>query len=166
MVLTLGQSGVAVVIGIVVAVVVTMVFWSISKPQVIHTGAVAPVMRKGVRWWLATTILCCVLACVWLMLRGPLKLPRDGVYRFVPLAIALIPLLVVNPLYLWRTLWLRRALHRSSGRLCTHCGYDVSTLAAQGTCPECGLGYDTEKDRPLWGTFLKEDEGVKRESTE
>lgn len=32
MVLTLGQSGVALVIGIVVAVVVTMVFWSISKP--------------------------------------------------------------------------------------------------------------------------------------
>lgn len=153
----LALSGPTVGIIVASAVVVTMIFWGISKPPIIATGELAPVMRRGIRWWLALTTLAVLIALAWVLLRSPLNLPRTGIYRFVLLALGLAPLLVINPLYLWRTLWLRRALRKTAGRLCTHCAYDVSTLAPQGTCPECGNTYDIQKDRPLWGSFLHSD---------
>ncbi|MBU6413540.1 MAG: hypothetical protein KGS45_08700 [Planctomycetes bacterium] len=152
-VLALGSVAVGAICG--AAVLIVMLLWIRFKPPIIATGEIAPVMRRGVRWWLTLTTFSVLIALAWVLLRSPINLPRTGIYRFVPLALGLIPLLVVNPLYLWRTLWLRQALRKSAGRLCTHCAYDVSTLAPRGTCPECGNAYDIHQDRPLWGTFLK-----------
>ena len=109
-----------------------------------------PVMRRGVWWLLGLTVLFAVAAVAWVVLRGPLGVPRGFAYRFGALVLVAVPFVVVWPVWLLRTRHIRRALLRSEGRLCTHCGYDVSTLAAAGVCPECGGLYDIEKDREVW----------------
>lgn len=35
-------------------------------------------------------------------------------------------------------------------RFCPECGYDLRESAAEGTCPECGVGYDGESLRTRW----------------
>lgn len=109
-----------------------------------------PVMRRGVWWALGLTVSFAVLAVAWVVLRVPLGVPRGFAYRFGALVLAATPFVVVWPVWWWRTRRIRRALVRSEGRLCTGCGYDISTLGAAGTCPECGGAYDGEKDRALW----------------
>ncbi len=144
-------SGRVAVVALCVAVVaLTLVLWSRTRPPVLTSSTLPPVMRRGVFWWLALTCAFAAVAAAWVLLRGPLGLPRHGVFRFVPLALGLTPLLVINPLYLWRTSWIRRAAAEANGRLCTHCAYNVTGLPVVGRCPECGCAYDVEKDRPLW----------------
>ena len=92
----------------------------------------------------------------WVLLRGPMGVPRGVggwgrfVYRYGGLVLVAVPFFVIWPWWLLRTRSIRRALLASEGRLCTHCAYDVSTIAPSGTCPECGKPYDIEKDKPLW----------------
>lgn len=155
-------------VGIIIAgaVIVTVVLWSRSRPPWLMASGFPPVMRRTIWWWLGATCLCVLVAGMWLVLRAPLGLPRDGVYRFVPAAISLGPLLVVNPVYLWRTAWLRRAAATTEGRLCTHCAYDVTGLAPAGTCPECGEAYDVDADKHLWENLrgVRKGEAVERDS--
>lgn len=101
-------------------------------------------------WWGGLSIFFGLAAVAWVVLRGPFGLPRHGLFRLAPLAIALVPVVVLTPLWIMRTRWIRRALRGSEGRLCTHCGYDVSRLAHAGVCPECGRAYDITADRRLW----------------
>lgn len=162
---TLALSGLTVGAICGAAVLIVMLLWIRFKPPIIATSELAPVMRRAIRWWTILTIAFAAAGFVAILLRDQLGLPRTGWYRFMPLALGLGPLLIINPLYLWRTAWLRRALRTSGGRLCTHCAYDVSTLAPVGTCPECGNAYDIHKDRSLWGTFLKSDEPTQSTSS-
>lgn len=107
-------------------------------------------MRRGL-WWLFGLSAFLVLAAVaWPVLRKPLGVPRGFAYRFGPMVLGLLPILVVWPWWYFRTRSIRKALLESEGRLCTHCAYDVSTLEPSGTCPECGKPYDIEKDKVLW----------------
>ena len=107
-------------------------------------------MRRGL-WWLFGLSAFLVLAAVaWAVLRKPLGVPRGFAYRYGAMVLGLLPILVIFPWWSFRTRSIRRALLASEGRLCTHCAYDVSALAAAGTCPECGKPYDIEKDKVLW----------------
>jgi hypothetical protein len=89
-------------------------------------------------------------AVTWVVLRGPLGVPRGFAYRYGALFLGLPPVVVLLPWWFFRTRSIRKALLESEGRLCTHCAYNVSTLAPSGVCPECGKPYDIEKDKPLW----------------
>lgn len=156
MITTLADSRTVIAVVVVVcAVALSLLLWRVTRPPGFSSPTLPPVMRRGVAWWLGALFTCAIAACGWIALRRPLGLPRDGVYRYVPMMLGLAPILLVNPLYLWRTAWLRRALAASNGKLCTHCAYDVSGLAPSGTCPECGGAYDVEADAKLW-------QGVKR----
>ena len=118
-------------------------------------------MRRGVYWLLGLTVVCMVAAVAWGILRERLGVPRGVAHRFGALVLAVMPFVTVWPVWLLRTRWIRRALVRSGGRLCTGCAYDVSRLAAAGTCPQCGRAYDFKKDRALWeavGVRLKDGE--------
>lgn len=116
----------------------------------------APVLRRYTVWFIVLVMLFSVLGVASILVRKWLGIPNRGWIRFLPLALALTPILVIAPLWWWRTRWIRRAVRESGWRLCTHCAYDVSTLAPSGTCPECGQHYDVEKDAALWA-----DAGVK-----
>lgn len=111
---------------------------------------VAPVVRRSAIVWLCSAALFMLLAVVWLVLRGPLGLPRGGFFRVLPLTLILIPWVVFLPLWHWRVRRFRRALFASRFRLCTHCAYDLSTLDPLGTCPECGNQYDAVRDVARW----------------
>ena len=114
------------------------------------SGIFPPVMRRGLLWWFGLSIVFPVLTIAWVVLRDRLGLPRHGGFRFVPLALALVPIVIVTPLWLLRTRSIRRDLLASGGRLCTRCGYNVAALAPSGTCPECGSRYDVEADKEQW----------------
>ncbi len=109
-----------------------------------------PVMRRGLWWLLGVSTFMGLAAVAWVVLRRPLGVPRGFAYRYGALFLGLSPVVLIWPWWLMRTRWIRRALLESEGRLCTHCAYDVSTLAPAGACPECGKAYDIEKDKSLW----------------
>lgn len=139
----------------VAVVVLTLVAWSRMRPAVLTGPELPPVMRRSLYWWFVLTLVPVATAIAWVLLRGPLGLPRQGVFRFVPLMLGLMPLLVANPWYLWRTAWVRRALADSGGRLCTHCAYNLTGLPSAGRCPECGKHYDIAADAPLWQAMTR-----------
>jgi hypothetical protein len=133
-----------------VAAVVTLIWWIATKPRVFAVEGSPPVVRRAAYWLLGIVSVFEIAAVAWVVLRTPLGLPLRGAYSIVPLALALLPLLVVNPLYLWHTASVRRSLAASGGRLCTHCAYDVSGLEPAGVCPECGKPYNIDTDGILW----------------
>ncbi len=110
----------------------------------------APVVRRATKLWLGSAALFMLLAVVWLALRGPLGWPRGGFYRVLPLTLIAVPWVVFLPLWIWRVRRFRRALLASRLRLCTFCGYDVSTLGVTGVCPECGNAFDAARDVAVW----------------
>ena len=114
------------------------------------TKVAPPVMRRGVWWLLGLSAFFVLAPIAWVALRGPLGVPRGFAYRYGALVLVAVPFVVLWPWWLFRTRHIRRALLESRGRLCTHCAYDISTLAPAGTCPECGGDYDVEQDKPLW----------------
>ena len=91
-----------------------------------------------------------IATVVFVIVRGPLGIPRSGVWRFVPLMMGLSPIVVSMPVGHWMLRGIRREWHATGGRLCTHCAYDVSDLAPAGTCPECGGAYDIAADAEIW----------------
>lgn len=107
-------------------------------------------MRRGLWWLLGLSAVFVLAPIAWVMLRGPLGVPRGFAYRYGALLLVAIPFVVLWPWWLLRTRSIRRALLESEGRLCTHCAYNVSALAPLGTCPECGKPYDVDTDKPLW----------------
>jgi hypothetical protein len=111
---------------------------------------VAPVVRRSAAIWLGSAAIFMLLAVVWLVVRGPLGLPRGGFFRVLPLTLIVVPWVVFLPLWHWRVRCFRRALFASRFRLCTHCAYDLATLAPTGTCPECGHSYDAGRDVATW----------------
>lgn len=156
MLVVLGLSKGMIAAGIgVAAVVLTLVLWHLTRPPVLSSAELPPVVRRAMGWWIGMSLVLAAIGGGWVVLRGPLGLPRQGAYRYVPLVAGLAPLVVVNPWYAWRTAWLRRALKASKGRLCTHCGYDVSALGVSGTCPECGGSYDIAADAALWAGLAR-----------
>jgi len=45
---------------------------------------------------------------------------------------------------------LLNAARRAGGRICSHCGYDLSTLEHVSSCPECGHSIDMEENIADW----------------
>ena len=121
-----------------------------SAPSPPTKQVLPPVMRRGVWWMLGLSVFFVLAPVGWMLLRGPLGVPRGFAYRYGALVLVAMPFVVIQPLWLLRTRSIRRALLASNGRLCVHCAYDVSTLPPSGTCPECGKPYDIEKDQVLW----------------
>jgi len=109
-----------------------------------------PVMRRGLRWLIGLSTIFVLAPVVWVLLRGPLGIPRGFAYRYGALVMVAVPLVIIWPLWMLRTRHIRRGLLESEGRLCTHCAYNVSSLPPSGTCPECGNLYDIETDKVLW----------------
>jgi hypothetical protein len=112
-----------------------------------------PVLSRGFWWIMGLTLVCVLLAQIWVASRDELGVPRGFIYRYAPF-VAVIPHAVFWPWWILRRRSIRRALRSSHGRLCTHCTYDVSKLAPSGTCPECGKPYDIARDAHLWNSFL------------
>lgn len=131
-------------------IVQTVEHMQVPTPASSQGVAYPPVMRRGLMWLFGLSIVFFVAPLVWVGLREPLGVPRGFAYRFGALILVAVPFVVIWPLWMLRTRWIRRALLRTGGRLCTHCAYDVSLLAPSGTCPECGSPYDIDRDKPLW----------------
>ena len=109
-----------------------------------------PVLWRTSRWCLVLACLCVAGAFGTLLLRGTAFPKRQPWPRYAIMAFGFAPVLVIYPVgYLVQ----RRALrewHRTNGRLCARCGYDLTALADTGICPECGNPYDLEQDAALW----------------
>lgn len=63
--------------------------------------------------------------------------------------VALLPIVIVQPLWVYRDRHLARLAGDRQGRLRPRCAYNVSTLGPAGTCPECGKPCDIARDAPL-----------------
>ena len=135
---------------IVGAVVTAIVLWVLMAPPHLRSTEVPPAMLRAKNWWLRLTLVPAAAAVLWIALRGPLGLPRTGFFRFLPMLIAVVPILIINTIFLWRSMSIRRAVRVTRGQLCTHCAYSLIGLDARGMCPECGASYDKEVDAPLW----------------
>ncbi len=85
----LAVSGLTVGVLVAASVFVTVILWHASRPPVLTSSTLAPVLRRGVYWWLGITVLFSLAALVWILLRTRLGFPRDGAYRFVPLMLGL-----------------------------------------------------------------------------
>jgi hypothetical protein len=74
----------------------------------------------------------------------------DSWWRAGILIVAFVPN-VIAIVFVWRGRQrIKRAVHASSGRACTHCVHDLSGLGETGTCPECGYAFDAAVDQRRW----------------
>lgn len=119
-----------------------------------------PVMRRGAVWVIGLSAFFVLASLAWVVLRGPMGVPRGWMHRYGSLSLVGVPFLVIWPAWWVRTRNIRRAIVESGGRLCPHCAYDVASLAPAGACPECGGHYDVVKDRAMWEAVgVRFDEG-------
>jgi hypothetical protein len=114
-----------------------------------------PMLVRGRKWLLYATLACFVIAGTYVILDDPLNLPHRRWWKRAAVGVALFPIVVLQPLWVYRTRHLSRLAKQTQGRLCAHCAYDVSTLDPAGTCPECGKAYDIARDAPLWNSFVE-----------
>ena len=82
---------------------------------------------------------------------GFLSMYGFQVSRVIGLWYLLLPL----PYVVWFVAWrgVRRTMRRARTAdhlLCPDCTYDLRTLDATGTCPECGRAYEHEAVRAQW----------------
>ena len=75
--------------------------------------------------------------------------PNPWIYMGIPaLAFAIIFVMIFG---VWHGLRrIKRAVHATSGRACTHCVYNLNGLGDAGVCPECGRPFDITLDRRSW----------------
>lgn len=125
-----------------------------SRPHVLLAPA-PPMLTRGRKWLLIATLACFVIAGTYVVLDDPLNLPNRRWWKLAATCVALFPVVVLQPLWFFRTRHLRRLARERHGLLCPHCAYDVSTLDPAGTCPECGKPYDIARDAPLWNSFVE-----------
>jgi hypothetical protein len=114
-----------------------------------------PMLVRGRKWLLYSTLACFVIAGTYMVLNDPLNLPNRRWWSRAAVGVALFPIVVLQPLWVYRTRHLSRLAKQTQGRLCAHCAYDVSSLDPAGTCPECGKPYDIARDAPLWNSFVE-----------
>ena len=114
-----------------------------------------PMLMRGRKWLLFATLACFMIAGTYVILDDPLNLPHRRWWKLAAVAVALFPIVVLQPLWVYRTRHLSRLAKETQGRLCANCAYDVSTLDPVGTCPECGKAYDIARDAPLWNSFVE-----------
>jgi len=109
-----------------------------------------PVLRKiYVRcFWVSLAVVTLTVAFV--IVRDFQQWPRRPWTVIVPVVGGFAPACIIFPLSWWLRRGIVREWHKARGRLCTHCAYDISTLAAAGTCPECGGAYDANADAATW----------------
>ena len=111
-----------------------------------------PVIRRQVRNAVLLSIILGLAAPALVLLRTPLGIPFEPWGRYGPLALGLVSLAVIWPLFIINRRRLRRQFHEACGRLCTHCGYNLKSLGERGTCPECGELFDAHADAAMWKT--------------
>lgn len=129
-----------------------------SFRNLISPGVGPPVLWRTSRWCLALSVACVVTAFGMLVYRSTLAPQRQAWHRYVIMTGGFLPAVLIYPIGYVIQRRTIRDWHVAGGRLCAHCGYDVSTLADPGTCPECGNTYDLEQDAPMWAEV-----GLKRE---
>ena len=109
-----------------------------------------PVLRRiSVRcFWVSLAVV--ILTIAFVIVRDIRHWPRRPWNVITPIIGGFTPACIIFPLGWWLRRGIVREWHEASGRLCTHCAYNVSTLAAAGTCPECGGEYDSQADAATW----------------
>lgn len=105
-------------------------------------------LRRRIVWFVLMSIGLGVIAPLvsWL---GSGKMPM---WAFI--AAVSIPGIASGFIWSWYGLALSREQKKAvalGGRLCWQCGYSLEGIAASGTCPECGKGYDAADLRKRWG---------------
>jgi len=122
----------------------------------------ARIPRLVVRWQLALTLgpmvafsvfYAAIVVLVWFGWLDLKWLSFSKVFGFarIPLSAALPAFMLVGFLLArWYIRSVRRRVAAAEGRLCTHCCYDLSALAEQGVCPECGIAYSMAALRQAW----------------
>jgi hypothetical protein len=97
-----------------------------------------PALRRCWKWYFLG-----MGAHMTLMLVGAVALLlAPGVLPMVLAAAAAVGLLVAGvAMSSMATVRIRARVRRLHGQACPNCVYDLSTLPAEGTCPECGVRY-------------------------
>jgi predicted RNA-binding Zn-ribbon protein involved in translation (DUF1610 family) len=109
-----------------------------------------PVMRRGMYWFLCGTLVFVAIAVAIEVTRDVMGVRKTRWLTLLTVAVGWVPLLVLLPIWRWRTLGIRRLVRSSDYRVCIHCGYDLASLSENGTCPECGRPYEMEAVRDVW----------------
>ncbi|MFG0259315.1 MAG: hypothetical protein ACF8LK_03100 [Phycisphaerales bacterium JB041] len=109
-----------------------------------------PVFWRAARRCLGLSVLCACIAVGTAIVRGNLPPRHRAAARYVVMSFGVAPVLVIYPIGYVLQRRLGRQWRRAGGRLCTWCAYDLSSLDASGTCPECGNAYDLEQDAATW----------------
>jgi hypothetical protein len=109
-----------------------------------------PAIRRQVRNYVLGAIAVSAAAVVLIVVRDPLGIPREPWGRYGPLALGLIPICVLWPMFLFSRRRVRRQFDEAGGRLCTHCAYNLATMGDRGTCPECGEQFNACTDAAMW----------------
>ncbi len=109
-----------------------------------------PVLWRTSRWCLGLATAAAAIACGLALWQATLTRSKQPWQRYAIMAFGFAPVVVIYPLGYLRQRVIVREWRRTGGRLCPHCGYDVTGLADRGACPECGKGYDREADRAMW----------------
>jgi hypothetical protein len=84
------------------------------------------------------------------ILKRPLGMRGVDWFKWATLGVGLVPLVAVMPICQWMLGRTRRKFEAARGRLCTHCGYDLTGLAPKGACPECGKSFEADRDAEAW----------------
>ena len=129
-----------------------------SISNLITPGVGPPVLWRTSRWCFALACLCVAVALGTMVLRGTILPKRQPLHRYIIMGFGFAPALIIYPVgYLVQRRTIRE-WHRTRGRLCARCGYDLTSLPDTGTCPECGNNYDLDEDAAMWAEV-----GLKRE---
>ena len=115
-----------------------------------------PMLLRWRKRMLVATIVCFAASALYVLLDDPLNLPHRQAWKAVATCVAIFPVAVLYPLWLWRTRQLRHLATERQGRLCPRCAYDYAGLPDTGTCPECGNDYSAANDAPLWIAFAED----------
>ncbi len=117
--------------------------------MVLHS--LPPILRR--RYFRYGTLFVVLTVPCMLVLFGQVGMGGPRPWRmFGPSVLAFSPFFITYTVASILRFRLRRAFLAAEGRLCTECGYDLRSSGDAGTCPECGVAFDTASDRRRWAT--------------
>ena len=123
----------------------------VTRPFLLREWNHAPPYVRWLGW--RYLLFACVFssaAIAMAIFKRPLGMRGVEWYKWTILGVGLAPLVAVMPICQWMLGRTRRKFEAARGRLCTHCGYDLSAHGEAGLCSECGQPFDARRNAEAW----------------